>query len=705
MTWQTQSIAKREKELRAVLLAFMLCITFQGANCQLQVSPPGHTLVNAKAGSNVTLTVSFSGAADPVIRWFMDKLPVATWTVGATSPPDISDDHEEVLRIGPDGSLTFVNVPLGYSNNYTMEITKSGMDTANTTFTLKVYESIQNVTLSTMPDYASEGADRFTLKYSTLQGAAEQWMWFFNGMEIKSDSHYSVEEKSLVISRPKRNDTGRYKLFLKNPFSTATAHKNVTVLYGPDEPILEVSPAQPFYASGESLSLSCQADGLPTPSAAWTFGGQTLSDSHNGVLNLTNAQASQGGIYSCTLLNEKTGARRQKNMTVLIYERPLGNPQCSVQSVNSDLQYHCQWLGGTPMAQLSFPQLNTTSSGAGDLSLTVTASDDLNGKTVTCIAAHPLLQNNCTVTARGPVEFLPSVRTTVDLDGKIVVAIQCVSEASPKAVVSWSKGDEVISNGTKYQISADTTQLRIRDFNVSSFLIKNYTCICRNPLGSQRRDTQLQGPTISDSSLFPNQDGTIITLTWEVPPTAVVTGFDIQMKGPDLRSVSRNSSQTKSTSSGFRSIQRKPGSARSADVSVLDPELTYRFRIIARAGMTEGDPSEVHRIGPGDGLSGPAIAGIAAGIPCSLLFLFLLLGLIYTCVYYYKDKSPQARYPVSRTIEKAVAAQSDMTPHNLLTGGLKSPPDYNRLHQAPSERSVALPTFVPPPPVRVATTV
>lgn len=103
----------------------------------------------------------------------------------------------------------------------------------------------------------------------------------------------------------------------------------------------------------------------------------------------------------------------------------------------------------------------------------------------------------------GPVEFLPSVRTTVDLDGKIVVTIQCVSEASPKAVVSWSKGDEVISNGTKYQISADTTQLRIRDFNVSSFLVKNYTCICRNPLGSQRRDTQLQGVVFSlDMFLF-----------------------------------------------------------------------------------------------------------------------------------------------------------------------------------------------------------
>lgn len=74
-----------------------------------------------------------------------------------------------------------------------------------------------------------------------------------------------------------------------------------------------------------------------------------------------------------------------------------------------------------------------------------------------------------------------------------------------------------------------------------------------------------------------------------------------------------------------------------------------------------------------------------------------------------------------------VTAQIDKTPQNVSTGGLKIAPDYNRLQQvgfsrlkyltgwllfivffpcqAPSERSVALPNFVPPPPVRVATTV
>lgn len=91
------------------------------------------------------------------------------------------------------------------------------------------------------------------------------------------------------------------------------------------------------------------------------------------------------------------------------------------------------------------------------------------------------------------MEFLPVVRTTVDSEGKILVTIHCVSEASPEAVVSWSKGSEAVTSGTTYQISSDATQLNIRDYNVSNLVLQNYTCTCRNPLGSQRREIQLRG--------------------------------------------------------------------------------------------------------------------------------------------------------------------------------------------------------------------
>ncbi|XP_051262738.1 V-set and immunoglobulin domain-containing protein 10-like isoform X1 [Dicentrarchus labrax] len=692
--------------LCAVFLAILLGFSFRGTYCELVVSNVGPSLVNAVAGTDVTLTVSFSGAPDPVVTWSMGDLPVLTWTIDSSIPPDIDDSRKEVLRIEPNGSLTLVKVPLNYSSMYTVEMTKSGLGKTSTTFTLKVFEKIQNVILSAKPDLAIEGTDEFTLQYSMLHGVVEQEKWFFNDKEINNGSQYSVREKSLVILRPDRTDTGEYTVSLANPFSNVTARMHVTVLYGPDEPILEVQPAQPFYVLGDSLKLSCSAEGSPQPTVEWTFDSQTLNSSTNGVLNLANVQPSQGGVYICKLRNNKTNEQRQKNTTLAIYERPSGNLVCSVLSVNNiDLQYLCQWLGGTPQAQLSMPVLNNTGSGAGSFSLTLNASDNLDGKTVTCIADHPTEQNKCNITASSPRVFLPAVRTTVDFEGKIVVTINCVSEASPKAVVSWSKGSEAVTIGTTYQIRNDTTQLEIRYYNVSNFLLQNYTCTCRNPLGSQRRGIQLMGPSISDSSLFPNQDGTIITLTWEVPPTSVVTGFDIQMKGPALQSKNRNATLTRSSSQSFKTIQQKPGSARNADIFPLDPNLTYRFRIIPKALMTEGEPTEAHRIGPGDGLSGSAIAGIAAGIPCSLLFLLLLGGSIYLCVNWNKNKSRQTRYPVARAVEKTITTQTDSTPHNLLTGGLKSPPDYNRLQQTPSERSVALPSFVPPPPVRVATTV
>lgn len=91
------------------------------------------------------------------------------------------------------------------------------------------------------------------------------------------------------------------------------------------------------------------------------------------------------------------------------------------------------------------------------------------------------------------MKFLPVVRTTVASDGKIVVTLRCVSEASPKAVVLWSKGSEAITGGAAYQISSDTTRLQIRHHNISNFLLHNYTCTCHNPLGSQRREVQLRG--------------------------------------------------------------------------------------------------------------------------------------------------------------------------------------------------------------------
>uniref|UniRef100_A0A3Q3XE81 Ig-like domain-containing protein n=1 Tax=Mola mola TaxID=94237 RepID=A0A3Q3XE81_MOLML len=104
-----------------------------------------------------------------------------------------------------------------------------------------------------------------------------------------------------------------------NPFSNVTAHRDIIVLYGPDEPVISVHPSQRFHVSGDSLRLSCQAEGFPQPAAEWEFGGEAISDSGSGDLNITNVKTSQGGVYTCTLLNEETKKQRSKSILLNVY--------------------------------------------------------------------------------------------------------------------------------------------------------------------------------------------------------------------------------------------------------------------------------------------------------------------------------------------------------------------------------------------------
>ncbi len=89
------------------------------------------------------------------------------------------------------------------------------------------------------------------------------------------------------------------------------------------------------------------------------------------------------------------------------------------------------------------------------------------------------------------------------------------------------------------------------------------------------------------------------------------------MKGPELSSPSQ---PKLSITSDFRTIQSKPASARATTVSGLNPESTYYFRIIPKAGRTAGEQSEQHRIGPGD-----EKVLISSGIKLFLIFWDLSL--------------------------------------------------------------------------------
>lgn len=222
------------------------------------------------------------------------------------------------------------------------------------------------------PQDVLEGGAPMTLTYWYQRGPASSSEWYFNGLQIRNNSRYSITQKSLTVSGPRRGDAGNYSVVLKNPLSTSNQSTKVSVLCkcpdgagyifiygeihskealnptlhtlncfsclvfrlhlcsldGPDRPVLKVSPSQASFTSGENLSLSCGAAGEPVPIVSWVHQGRTLPSSSDGTLHLTNVQTSQSGTYTCVLSNSKTKAQHDGNVTIIVWGELPDIMQC-----------------------------------------------------------------------------------------------------------------------------------------------------------------------------------------------------------------------------------------------------------------------------------------------------------------------------------------------------------------------------------------
>ena len=64
-----------------------------------------------------------------------------------------------------------------------------------------------------------------------------------------------------------------------------------------------VTPADPAEVKlAQSITLTCQADGFPSPSYAWKFNGQWNGVTQN-TLTITNADVKDAGNYTCEARN------------------------------------------------------------------------------------------------------------------------------------------------------------------------------------------------------------------------------------------------------------------------------------------------------------------------------------------------------------------------------------------------------------------
>ena len=128
----------------------------------------------------------------------------------------------------------------------------------------------------------------------------------------------------------RQSDQGRYKCTIDNVVATLEAEAILTVLSATPTtpatprttPAASSSPSPrraPFFlrtpesahvTSGQTVRLSCAADGHPTPTILWRRDGEQLRQSTrlsldgSGDLTLRNVTDADDGTYECTALND-----------------------------------------------------------------------------------------------------------------------------------------------------------------------------------------------------------------------------------------------------------------------------------------------------------------------------------------------------------------------------------------------------------------
>ncbi|TRZ10237.1 hypothetical protein HGM15179_016870, partial [Zosterops borbonicus] len=343
---------------------------------------------------------------------------------------------------------------------------------------------------------------------------ALSYTWIFNNttLDVEEDSRRFVSQETgnLYLAKVEPWDVGNYTCAV----SSAQAQRRVwgppTALtlrgdgvMGEYEPKIEVRfPETTYAAKGSSVRLECFALGNPVPSISWKRSdGKPLAKKiqHNrsrGVLEIPNVEQEDEGSYECTAGNTR-GVNIARGQ-LFVYAPPEWDKkiQNAFLSLYDSLFWECKargkpspsysWLkNGQPLVSeeriqiengtLLIPMLNLSDSGlyqcvAENKYDTIYANAELR-----VIAAAPDFSRN-------PVKKL----SVVQVGGE--VTISCKPSASPRAVVSWRKGSELLRQNKRVMFLEDGS---LRISNTSKADAGVYTCVATNQFGTARNSGNL----------------------------------------------------------------------------------------------------------------------------------------------------------------------------------------------------------------------
>ncbi|KAL2089466.1 hypothetical protein ACEWY4_014154 [Coilia grayii] len=327
--------------------------------------------------------------------------------------------------------------------------------------------------------------------------------WTRNGRPLHTDHNQNMyrllSSGSLVVIAPTVEDTGVYECVVTNEAGQDNRTITLTVQVPPsiaDEATeLVVNRLSP-------VVIGCTASGVPEPSVHWTKDGLRLPSSGQGYkillsgpLQITSAELSHSGRYSCIARNAAGSAHRHVHLSV--QEPPViqMHPASLDVILNNPITLPCK-AEGTPRPTISWQKeginILTTGGGfsvlpSGSLQISRARAEDTG--TYMCVAQNPA------GTALGKTKLRVQVPPVISSDSKSYmvamdtsVTLQCQVDGHPTPAVSWHRDGQAVEESLRVRVlSSGALHVAFAQPGDTG----KYTCSAANVAGTASLDMSL----------------------------------------------------------------------------------------------------------------------------------------------------------------------------------------------------------------------
>ncbi|XP_030076384.1 neural cell adhesion molecule 1 isoform X5 [Microcaecilia unicolor] len=512
-------------------------------------------------------------------------------------------------------TLTIYNSKIDDAGNYKCIATNAAGDTAEATVNLKIFQKLTFKKAPT-PQEFREGEDA-VIVCDVVSTHTPSVMWYHKGKDIlkKDDRFVVLANNYLQIQGIKKTDEGIYRCEGRILARGEVDFRNIEVLVNVPPTILaRQSIVNSTAGLGESVVLSCDADGYPEPEISWTKDGETIegedekySFSEDGSrMTIHRVEKSDEADYAC--IAENKAGEQEASILLKVYAKPKITyvENKTAMELEEQITLTCEasgdpipainWRTGTRNISNEQKTLDgriVVRSHARVSSLTLRNIQYTDAGEYICTASNAIGQDSQTMYLE--VQYAPKLQGIVTVytwEGN-AVNITCEVSAYPSAAISWFRDGQMLpsSNYSNIKIynTPSASYLEVTPDSGNDF--GNYNCTAVNRIGQDSFEFVLVQADIPSSPSIHNVEPYSSSAKVEFDEPDATGGVPILKYRAEWKTTGEVQWNFKDHDA--REVSFESTSISTITITGLKPETSYMVRLSAINGKGLGEFSSV----------------------------------------------------------------------------------------------------------------